>query len=68
MTKSRIRFHRFFTFMLMLILLIILVDTLPQMIMYGIAGWQLGTWGNHLYNWLMKLTVDPYDESKMVDE
>jgi hypothetical protein len=54
--------------MLMLILLIILVGTLPQMIMYGIAGWQLGTWGNHLYNWLMKLTVDPYDEARRREE
>lgn len=68
MTKSRIRFHRFFTFMLMLIMLIILVDTLPQMIMYGIAGWQLGAWGNLLYARLMEITVDPYDESKEVDE
>jgi len=54
--------------MLMLIMLIILVDTLPQAVMYGIAGWQLGTWGNRLYNWLMKLTVDPYDESVRGEE
>ncbi len=52
----------------MFILLVILIDTLPQAIMYGIAGWQLGTWGSKLHTWLMSRSVDHYDESKMVDE
>jgi hypothetical protein len=64
MSKSRIRFHRLFTFMIILIMLIVMVDTLPHTIMYGIAGWQIGVWGNKLYNWIMSRTVDPYEETE----
>lgn len=41
-----------------------MVDTLPHTIMYGIAGWQIGVWGNKLYNWIMSRTVDPYEETE----
>jgi hypothetical protein len=50
--------------MIILIMLIVMVDTLPHTIMYGIAGWQIGVWGNKLYNWIMSRTVDPYEETE----
>lgn len=62
MSNSGIAFHRFVTFMLMLIVLIVLVNSLPRVVMYGIAGWQLGAWGKILYDWIMERTIDSSGE------
>jgi len=46
----------------MVIVLIVLVNSLPRVIMYGIAGWQLGAWGKILYDWIMERTIDSSEE------